>query len=113
MNLPTYTEHYCDLITALAHMHAHEDDKKPVVLVKKKVSNPLNYDDVEDLLDEASDHLGFIMYVGDFVWLKQNRELLEYIRDECDVDLWAISCRFDHLEPPSLRDEFDLPPPTV
>lgn len=90
-------------------MHAHEDAKQPEVLVKKRLSNPLDYNEVGELLEEAADQLDFVMYVDGSVWLKQNRNLLAYIRDECDIDLWTIACRFDHLDPPSLRDEFNLP----
>lgn len=111
--LPQYISYYCDLIIGLAHLHAHPKNKRREIIVKGKVRDPLDFDEVGELIDEAADQLAFINYAGGLVWMNQDRHLLEYIQDECEIDLWTISCRFDHLEPPSLRDEFDLPPPTV
>lgn len=108
--LPAYEEHYCELIIALAHEHAHPDAKKHVFHIKKRLANPLDFDEIEELLAEASDELGFIMYVNDEVWMKQNRDLCLYIKDECDdIELWSIASRLGHLDP-DVRDEFDLPP---
>jgi len=94
-------------------MHAHKDAKKRKKIVKRKASNPLDFDEVEELIDEISNETHFVKCVSGRVWLKQTRSLLEYIDEECCIDLWTIACRFDHLEPPALRDEFELPPPTI
>ncbi|MDB2246536.1 hypothetical protein PM076_17800 [Halorubrum ezzemoulense] len=106
------SDKFCDLIHCLAHEHAHPDAKARAVLIKKSMSNPLDFDEVEDILCQADEELGFVNYRAGKVWLTQNRELLEFIKTRCGFDLWSISCRFDHLEPPSLRNEYNLPPPT-
>lgn len=109
--LPDYSDYFCDLITALAHLHAHEKSKTKMFKVKKRVSNPLDWDQVDELVDVARDELGFVHREGDLVWMDQNRAMLEFL-EGCTDDLWSLGCRFDHLDPPSLRDEFDLPPPS-
>jgi len=94
-------------------MHAHEDNKKATIKVIRRFSDPLDYDEAEEALEEAAVCLDFVMSLQGKAWLKQNRSLLEFIQEECELDLWSISCRYDHLDPPSLRDEYDLPPPTI
>ena len=92
-------------------MHAHKHDKKRKAVVQRKVSDPLDFDQVESLLQEADDRFSFVRSEAGLVWLVQNRDLLEFIDEKCETDLWTIGTRFDHLEPPSLRNEFGLPPP--
>ena len=104
-------EHYCDLVVKLAHMHAHEDAKAWIPEVQKRMENPLDFDEVREVIETAADELEFVILAGDFVWLEQNRALLEFLEEDCGEDLQFISVRFDHLVPPSLREEFDLPPP--
>lgn len=106
-----YEEYYCDLVMKLAHEHAHEDSKKRPARIQKRLSNPLDFDEAGDVIEEAASELDFVMKDGGGVWLQQNRDLLLFLDEVCDEDLEFIGCKFSHLTPPSLREEFDLPPP--
>lgn len=92
-------------------MHAHKDSKVRAATVKKRVSNPLDFDEVEDLIKEAVDNLDFVLRDAEGIWLQQNRNLLLYLEEECDENLEFIGVKFSHLAPPSLREEFGIPPP--
>lgn len=107
----SYEKHYCDLVMKLAHMHAHKDSKKRVAVVQKRVTNPLDFDEAGELIVEAVSALDFVMKDKSGVWLQQNRDLLVFLKEVCDQDLEFIGCKFSHLTPPTLREDFDLPPP--
>jgi len=92
-------------------MHAHKDSKEPRNQVQKRLSNPLDFDEAGNVIDEAASELDFVMKDKGGVWLQQNRDLLLFLDEVCDEDLEFISSRFSHLTPPSLREEFNLPPP--
>lgn len=92
-------------------MHAHKDAKKCPALVQKRLSNPLDFDEAGDAIEEAASELDFVMKNDAGVWLQQNRDLLLFLEEVCDEDLEFIGCKFSHLTPPSLREEFNLPPP--
>jgi len=106
-----YENFYCDLIMKLAHNHAHRDAKKRPVVIEQKLTNPLDGDEARELIEEAASELDFVMLDEGGIWLQQNRDLLLYLEEVCDEDLEFIGCKFSHITPPSLREEFDLPPP--
>lgn len=106
-----YEEYYCDLVMKLAHMHAHKDSKKRPVIVEQRMTNPLDSDEARELIEEASSNLDFVMKDREGIWLQQNRDLLFFLEEECNEDLEFIGCKFSHLTPPSLREDFGLPPP--
>lgn len=92
----------------LVYRHGHSDAPKRKPVVQKALTNGLDFDEAATVIEHASEDLGFIHVMNGKVWYVQEREVLEYIRDETTMDLPIISEKFDHLKPPELRDEFNL-----
>lgn len=99
------------LVRKLIYQHCHDKSKKRRVVVAKYLTNDLDLDEAQDIIDEAEDQLTFVKTADNLVWYLQNEELILYIRDECSMNLNIISSQFSHLTPPSLREKYDLPPP--
>lgn len=106
--LPPSPTHYPDLVKALVYKHGHSDAPKPQPIIQKRLTNGLDFDQAGDVIADASEELSFICTYRNQVWYVQNRDLLEYIQDNTDMNLQFLSDKFDHLKPPSLASEFDL-----
>jgi len=91
--------------------HAHEDSGIRLFELKKKLSDGLDYDEVEEVLEEVEDRFGFVYEHGPLVKYRQNRECLVYLDEECSVGLWELEDYLNHVTPPSLLEEFGLRPP--
>lgn len=104
-----YEEYYEDLVIRVAHAHGHRDAPKKAFKIKKSLD--LDFDKADELIEEADEELEFFIEKNGYVWLKQNRDLLEFIKRETDQNLEFIGVLFSHLQPPDLREEYDLPPP--
>jgi len=75
--LPEYQEYYEELILCLVRNHAHEQSGMRLAKLKKRLSDGLDYDEVEEVLEEVVDEFGFVEHVR-MVRYYQNREFLEY-----------------------------------
>lgn len=98
-------------MTKLIYQHCHSDAKERRVKIERKLTNGLDYDEVEEVIDIASEDLDFVEANSQYVWYKQNEDMILYIKQQTDHDLGIIGCEFSHLTPPSLRDRYDIPPP--
>ena len=108
--MPEYQEYYEDLIICLVRNHAHEDSGMRLIELKKRLSNGLDYDEVEEVLEEVVREFGFVEH-DRIVRYYQNRECLEYLDEEASVELKFIEDCLNHITPPELRQEFGLRPP--
>lgn len=99
------------LVRKLIFQHCHEDSKEHRGVVAKYLTNDLDFDEAQDVIDEAERQLSFIKTADDLVWYQQNEQMIIYIRDESSMDLNIISGQFSHLTPPSLREKYNLPAP--
>jgi hypothetical protein len=108
--LPEYQEYYEEIILCLVRNHAHKHSGIRLAKLKKKLSDGLDYDEVEDVLEEVVDEFGFVEH-GRTVRYYQNRECLEYLDEEASIDLKMYEDSLNHITPPKLRREFGLRPP--
>lgn len=93
----------------LVYRHGHPDNKKRISEIQRALDNLLDHDQSAELIEMATDELSFVHSARGEIWYEQNRACLEFIEEECEVELWEVSKLFSHLTPPSLRDEFGLP----
>lgn len=105
------SEHYEYLVTKLIFQHCHPDSRERRAVVKRYITNGLDYDQAGEVIDTASDDLGFVMTNGPHVWYEQTEEMILYVKQETSHDLGIIADEFDHLTPPSLRDKYNIPAP--
>lgn len=108
----TATEDSLDrLVRKLIYQHCHDKSREYREVVAKYLTNDLDFDEAQNIIDEAENQLSFIKTTDNLVWYLQNEELIIYIRDESSIDLGIIGGQFSHLTPPSLREKYDLPNP--
>ena len=99
------------LVRKLILQHNHQDAKEHRVVVAKYLTNDLDLDEAQNLIDQATHELDFVRTSANQIWYIQNEDLLLYIRDDSSMDLNILASQFSHLTPPSLRDKYDLPNP--
>jgi len=95
----------------LIYQHCHDKSKEHREVVAKYLTNDLDFDEAQDVIDEAEDQLSFVKTTDNLVWYLQNEQLILYIRDASSMDLNIIGGQFSHLTPPSLREKYNLPNP--
>lgn len=99
------------IVLKLIFQHAHSNDKRPKAEIAKYLTNGLDFGEAMEKLERASDELSFVHTKSDYVWYEQNEALLLYIENNTSRELGIIGKNFSHLTPPTLRGEYDLPPP--
>lgn len=104
--------YYETLVTKLIYQHCHSNSKERRAVIKKYLTNGLDFPDAGNVIDAAVEDLSFVKTSKRTVWYEQNEAMLQFVRDETSHDLGIIGSQFSHLTPPSLRDEYNLPPPS-
>lgn len=99
------------LIRKLIMQHCHNDSRERRRVVAQYLTNDLDLDEAQNLIDKCKDKHSFVKTSNNKVWYLQNEDLIIYIRDESSMDLNIIGGQFSHLTPPSLREKYDIPPP--
>jgi hypothetical protein len=106
--LPQWEAYYDDAVKKLIYNHAHEDAKTRKAQMQKRLTNGLDFDQAEAVLDEMAEEFAFVHCRGQWVWYDQTEPLLVYITEESEIDLDNVGSMLHHLTPPDLRSEYGI-----
>jgi len=79
------------------------------VIIQKKLTDGLDFDEASELIEQAAEDLSFVHTLNGRVWYEQNEAALIYIQEQTDMPpLSMLSDKLNHLTPPDLRDKYGI-----
>ena len=67
------------LVRKLIYQHCHDKSKEYKIVVAKYLTNDLDFDEAENIIEKAEDRLTFVKTADDLVWYLQNEELILFV----------------------------------